>query len=324
MHSVRILQDYLPAISHRGAFIGLIFLLGLSLWSPALLAQDKKEQMQVVSNEAMEKFQKNEFEAAAKGFEQAYGIFPEDVLLKNATIAWFSGGVCEDAERTGIAYIEATESQKKELLKDRRDVKTVVARCRLRAAQASFNAGDVQGAKQSLEGIELYSPEGKDAEQLIALRKQIEAKEKESGSSSSRTEDGSDSPKIEYGDRAASAPPSQSLKIIGFGLVGLGAVGGTITLIDQITLEGRVNDECGNDGQGGTDQAVLSACLKSETEKGNTRAIVLGATSGVFAITGGAFLLYYFLEKKAYDEKQVTILPVLGQDRAGASVHVRF
>lgn len=280
--------------------------------------------MQTVSNEAMEKFQRNEFEAAAKGFEQAYGIYPEDVLLKNATIAWFSGGVCEEAERTGIAYIEATESQRKELLKDRRDVKTVVARCRLRAAQSSFNAGDVQGAKQSLDGIELYSPEGKDAEQLIALRKQIEAKEKEAGSDSADPAERNDKPKIEYGDRGVGAPPSESLKIIGFGLVGLAAVGGAITIVDQVTLEGRVNDTCGNDGTKNADDPVLNACLKTETEKGNTRAIVLGATSGVFAITGGAFLLYYFLEKKAYDAQQVTVLPVIGRDQAGASILLRF
>ena len=106
MHFVRTPRPHRASLLSR--LPGLLCLLTFCLWSPSLLAQGSKEQMQTVSNEAMEKFQRNEFEAAAKGFEQAYGIYPEDVLLKNATIAWFSGGVCEEAERTGIAPAPCT------------------------------------------------------------------------------------------------------------------------------------------------------------------------------------------------------------------------
>lgn len=292
-------------------------------------AQDSKEQrMQSVSDAAMEKFQKSQFDEAAKGFEDAYAIYPQSVLLKNATVAWFSAGQCDEAERTAVSYLDATKPQAKNLLKDRRDVRTVVARCRLRSAKVAFNNDDLAGARQSLDGIELYSPEGDDAQSLIDIRKLIQARQAEIDAKKrdpkvEKTDDGSQNGKVIT--PAAPAGPSPGLLYTGSSLAGVGGLGLLLTRI-AVTKPGLEDRK-----QYDRDCVPIRAdneerCkdLSDDLSDISRNEKVLYVASGVVTAAGVALITVYFVKKNKAKEQSVFLLPEVTPDRAGASVLLRF
>ncbi len=290
-------------------------------------AQDnpQKAQMTAVGEQAMEKFQTGDFEAAAGKFEEAYDIYPEVVLLKNATIAWFSAGVCDSAERTGLKYLELTTEEQRELSKDRRDVKTVIARCRIRAAKVYLNNDDLDNARKSLDGIELFSPEEDDALALIQVRKSIDAKQKELDANKSTPSSGD--AKADD-DSSATKKKDNGLLYAGVAATSVGAAGLGLTAL-LVTRPGvRASNQWYSDGCNGTGQNIdVEECdaLYKKAESASNNELILYSLSGTVAAAGVGLIIWHVVRSnKEKESSSLILVPDVGPERAGANVMFSF
>ncbi len=299
----------------------------LCLSSPVMAQSGDKQKMQEVSDQAMVAFQNNEFGKAAQGFEDAYKIYPESVLLKNATVAWYSASECGNAEDSALRYLEQTEKEEAQLGKDRQDVKTVIARCRLRIATIAFNGDDIEGAKKTLKGIELYAKEDKEAEALIELRDKIEVRQKELAAQNKDKDDGQTTGGGQITPPVVpSNEPPPGLLYTGASLTGVGGLGLLLTYL-VVTKPGQGAEKiyyedikCDN-----RNQSAECSSAADDIDKAYRNGIIFYTTSGVVAATGVSLMTVYFVKKnKAKEEQKVFLLPDVSPDRAGASVLIRF
>ena len=296
--------------------------------------------MERVSSEAMTNFQNNKMGEAARLFEEAYGHYPEPVLLKNATVSWFSVGQCAKADSAGSRYLEATVGEDEDASADRRDVKTVIARCRLRAARAALSGGDLEAAAENLENLDAFDPLGDDAKAWVELTALLEreraARAQQSAptqgaSSSASSRDGSTLSTTAPSRPVAAAPPAGPLRPLGWTLVGVGAAGGVVTVLDNMQQSSRVQ-RC-TDAEYYENNEIFCQSVESvngedseAVEAINRRAYILGISSGVVAISGAVMLLIHRKRVREYEAQpqRVTLSPQLGRDHAGLHLTLRF
>lgn len=135
----------------------------------AAFAQDDSERMIELNEEGFKAFSEERFEDAARAFEEAYEASPDPVLRKNEAIAWFKAGRCTDALTAANAFLLAENTQ----VQDKKEVRSVVANCKVGLAREALKAGSYDLAETMLAEAESLEPDDYARDQIGIVRVEI-------------------------------------------------------------------------------------------------------------------------------------------------------
>lgn len=292
-------------MSFRICFAG--FLVAFFLNGNLAFAEDALDRALVVANEAAELFQAEDYVAAAAKFQEAYKLYADPTLLKNQIVAYYRADLCNEVLTFGREYQINEGSQP---LSDREDVRFMRIECMYRSAFAAYQSHELDLADKE---ISVARSIGIKTDEEIAKFKNLED--------------------LVETRRNPVAPPETTsevavLPIVGWSLLGVGALGVVITSIFHIGYfsdYSSVNDELTAKQQSGDlDRADLVRWDDAfrEAEDGINGLIPLYAVSGAFAAAGGGILIYHYLI--ATPDSTAQIIPMVGPNGVGVQAGFRF
>ena len=128
-----------------------------------------EERMLTLNEEGFSAFAEGEFAEAARKFEKAHTFVADPILRKNAAIAWFKAGRCEEASQAAIFFLLADEMT----VKDRVEARSVLGHCRLEEAEQAIEAGKKERAQAIVERVDLLQTDERVEQRLSSLRMRL-------------------------------------------------------------------------------------------------------------------------------------------------------
>jgi len=282
------------------------FLFAFFLHGNLAYADDALERALVVANEAAELFQAENYVAAAAKFREAYGLYAEPTLLKNQIVSYYRADLCNEVLTFGREYQVNEGSQP---LSDREDVRFMRIECLYRSAFAAYQSHELELADRE---ISVARSIGIKTDEEIAKFKNLESL-------------------IET--RRNPKPPAESssdlevLPIVGWSLLGVGAVGlgvagilhrGYISEYNDVDEPFRARPP---ESITAVERAAWTKALKDYEESRNAL-IPIYAIGGAFAAAGGGILIYHYFI--ASPDSTAQIIPMIGPNGAGVQVGFSF
>ena len=265
---------------------------------------------------------------AARLYVAAYELRPEPVLLKNAAVTFFAAEDCPAAERTSKRYLAAAGPDAPAL--DGTEARTVLVRCRLRAAEISLAADDPDAAARALTEADAFTPEPAERTRLNALRARVDA-------ATTPTPVSAPAPVPPTTDVLTPQEPTDPgapawVAPTGYALLGVGALGLGAVVVRGALWNSAVNaapDDFRFDpsllGPGG--QLTPEACVGPDASECRdlldrdgflNSQLIFGSIAGAVLLTGAALTVWSWSDD---DDTQEISVGMWGQ---GARVSARF
>ncbi|MEZ4459662.1 MAG: hypothetical protein R3E66_07995 [bacterium] len=287
-------------MSHSSLIARLLLVGALSLAAAPVYAQSNEDRAFTLASEGAELFGQGSYREAAQKFEQAYGLVRDSVLLKNQIVSLYKAGDCASALDLAytydISYRDAPQN-------DKEDVRRVRVDCNLTAAETALDYGKTDVAKESADRAERIGVLGDERARLEKIQQRLTEKPKTSEPPESAV--------------APSDDPNGWRPIVGFSLLGVGAATAVVTgVLHQQSIARADELNCGagacNDEQ-----------LNEYNDLANSEGVyVAGYAVGGALLLGGAGLLIYHYAID--DAGETAVLPMVGTDSVGATLHITF